>query len=342
MSNSIILNLALASVFIAARGSMIMYNATILKNYFPYPALLTAGHMVFSGSLSFILVHSSRFGLGFITRHLPEDFLSLPENLDRAKYINSILPIAVLQAVSLMLSNLAYIYISVSLIQMIKASNTVWTYLWGLPLMLNNWNAYTAFNLLIIGGGVALAAFGSIDGTVFGMSIQLVGIIVEALRLALMQVLLQKRGLKLSPITALYYIAPAVVPLLLLIAALKGEMQALVTKGWNFPIWMMLSNMMLAFSLNFIGLIVIKRMSAVSYVLAGICKDILLVSGASLIFGEMITTQQVIGYGIALLGLGYYNYPHKPKPEHNSANDGKNSGDEKDIEDSVTKPFIKK
>ncbi len=31
--------------------------------------------------------------------------------------------------------------------------------------------------------------------------------------------------------------------------------------------WMMLSNMLLAFSLNFIGMVVIKRMSAVAYVL---------------------------------------------------------------------------
>lgn len=43
----------------------------------------------------------------------------------------------------------------------------------------------------------------------------------EAARLALMQLLLQRRGFKLSPITALYYIAPAVVPLLLLIAIVK-------------------------------------------------------------------------------------------------------------------------
>jgi hypothetical protein len=37
----------------------------------------------------------------------------------------------------------------------------------------------------------------------------------------------QRRGFKLSPITALYYIAPAVVPLLLTIAVAKGEVNAL-------------------------------------------------------------------------------------------------------------------
>ena len=41
------------------------------------------------------------------------------------------------------------------------------------------------------------------------------------IRLAMMQLLLQRQGLKLSPITALYYIAPAVVPILLTVALAK-------------------------------------------------------------------------------------------------------------------------
>ena len=39
--------------------------------------------------------------------------------------------------------------------------------------------------------------------------------------------------------------------------------------------------------------VVIKRMSAIAYVLSGICKDILLVSGGALIWGEVVTLQQV-------------------------------------------------
>ena len=330
--SSLLLNLGLAAIFICASGSMIMYNAAILKNYFPYPALLTTGHMLFSGILSHLLVNSEKLGLQFIKKSLPDDFLILPSNMDRSHFINSVLPIAALQAVSLLLSNLAYIYISVSLIQMIKASNTVWTYLWGMPLGLNAWNSCTALNLAVIGAGVAMSAMGSVDGSAFGMIVQLVGIIVEALRLALMQVLLQKRGFKLSPITALYYIAPAVVPMLLTIAFFKGEIQLLQEVGWKFPLWMMFSNMLLAFSLNFIGLVVIKRMSAVAYVLAGICKDILLVTGAGLIFGDYITQQQIIGYGIALVGLGYYNYPKSSTTGASAVSNNKKANDS-DTED---------
>ncbi len=31
-------------------------------------------------------------------------------------------------------------------------------------------------------------------------------------------------------------------------------------------------------------------------------------SGGAIIWGEIVTEQQVLGYGVALMGLGYYNY----------------------------------
>lgn len=321
--SAVVINLCFSAAYIACSGCMIMYNATILKGVFPYPALLTTGHMVFSGLLSCALVNCEALGHGWIKDKLPADFLTLPAGMDLAKYKSAILPIAALQGASLWLSNLAYLYIGVSLIQMIKASNTVWTYMWSVPLGLTVWNNEKAFNLGVIGAGVAVAAMGAVEGSPIGMSIQLLGIVVEAARLALVQLLLQRRGLKLSPITALYFIAPAVVPLLLTIAFAKGEVAALFAAGWHFPLGMMLSNQLLAFSLNFIGFTVIARMSAVAYVLSGICKDVLLVSLGAAVWGEVVTGQQVAGYGVALAGLGYYNFPKSaqspPPPEKSLA-----------------------
>eukprot|EP00613_Pedinella_sp_CCMP2098_P074946 CAMPEP_0171909874 /NCGR_PEP_ID=MMETSP0993-20121228/9014_1 /TAXON_ID=483369 /ORGANISM="non described non described, Strain CCMP2098" /LENGTH=366 /DNA_ID=CAMNT_0012542923 /DNA_START=28 /DNA_END=1128 /DNA_ORIENTATION=- len=336
----VLINLGLAAAYIGTSGTLILFNASILKGVYPYPALLTTGHMFFSGGLSMVLVHSEELGLGSTIKNmLPSDFLVLPA-MTKQQYMNSIVPIAALQGASLWLSNMAYLYISVSLIQMIKASNTVWTYMWSVPLGLTAWDPKKAANLGVIGAGVAMAALGAVSGGTLGMSIQLVGIIVEAARLALMQLVLQRRGFKLSPITALYYIAPSVVPLLLCTAFVKGEMSALWAAGWHFPLWMMLSNMLLAFSLNFIGLVVIKRMSAIAYVLSGICKDILLVSGGALIWGEVVTGQQMLGYSIALVGLGYYNLAGKlsapsqaaaPTPGQPSLDtSGKDSGEDDD------------
>ena len=117
-SSGIVINLALSASYIVTSGAMILFNASILKGYHPYPALLTTGHMVFSGSLAALLVWA---GPAALPAWLPPDLVKLPPNMTRDLYVSAVLPIAGLQGLSLWLSNLAYIYINVSLIQMIKA-----------------------------------------------------------------------------------------------------------------------------------------------------------------------------------------------------------------------------
>ena len=120
--------------------------------------------MVFSGSLAFGLV---KLGPERMPAWLPGDYVKLPAMTPEV-YVGSVVPIAGLQGLSLWLSNLAYLYISVSLIQMIKASNTVWTYLWSVPLALTAYHHVKTVNLAVIGGGVALACTGAVSGSVSG------------------------------------------------------------------------------------------------------------------------------------------------------------------------------
>lgn len=63
-------------------------------------------------------------------------------------------------------------------------------------------------NMVLISVGVAISSYGEIHFNMMGTLYQVMGIVAEALRLVLTQVLLQKKGLTLNPITTLYYIAP--------------------------------------------------------------------------------------------------------------------------------------
>lgn len=63
-------------------------------------------------------------------------------------------------------------------------------------------------NMLLVSFGVVISSYGEIHFNVVGTVYQVTGIFAEALRLVLTQVLLQKKGLTLNPITSLYYIAP--------------------------------------------------------------------------------------------------------------------------------------
>ena len=63
-------------------------------------------------------------------------------------------------------------------------------------------------NMLLVSVGVVISSYGEIHFNIVGTLYQVTGIFAEALRLVLTQVLLQKKGLTLNPITSLYYIAP--------------------------------------------------------------------------------------------------------------------------------------
>lgn len=63
-------------------------------------------------------------------------------------------------------------------------------------------------NMVLVSVGVVVSSYGEINFNVIGTVYQVMGILAEALRLVLTQVLLQKKGLTLNPVTSLYYIAP--------------------------------------------------------------------------------------------------------------------------------------
>lgn len=112
-------------------------------------------------------------------------------------------------SLSLICGNLAYMYLSVSFIQMLKATNAVVTLLatWAFGIAPANYK--TLGNVGIIVVGVVIASFGEIKFDMIGFLIQVGGIIFEALRLVMVQRLLSSAEFKMDPLVSLYYYAPA-------------------------------------------------------------------------------------------------------------------------------------
>jgi hypothetical protein len=118
-------------------------------------------------------------------------------------------PISGLFAVTLWLGNAAYLYLSVSFIQMLKALMPITVFSVGVLLGTEVFSWPCAANMGGIGVGVAIASYGELALNVTGLVLQLGSIVSESFRLALVQILLQRRGIKLNPVTTLYYVAPA-------------------------------------------------------------------------------------------------------------------------------------
>lgn len=121
----------------------------------------------------------------------------------------AIVPIGIMFSLSLICGNLAYMYLSVSFIQMLKATNAVVTLLatWAFGIAPANYK--TLGNVGIIVVGVVIASFGEIKFDMIGFLIQVGGIIFEALRLVMVQRLLSSAEFKMDPLVSLYYYAPA-------------------------------------------------------------------------------------------------------------------------------------
>ena len=171
-------------------------------------------------------------------------------NLSRETYMKAIVPIGGLFALTLWMSNAAYLYLSVSFIQvsfhchspwgfcfpgrkscsaltfsarqatlavsscpacsqMLKALMPVSVFTVGCVFGMETYNPKTLVNMVVVTIGVIIASYGEINFVVIGVLLQLASVATESTRLMLIQILLQRRGLSLNPVTTMYYIAPA-------------------------------------------------------------------------------------------------------------------------------------
>ena len=92
---------------------------------------------------------------------------------------------------------------------MLKALMPVSVFTVGCLFGMETYSPKTLVNMVIITIGVVIASYGEINFVVIGVLLQLASVATESTRLMLIQILLQRRGLSLNPVTTMYYIAPA-------------------------------------------------------------------------------------------------------------------------------------
>ncbi|XP_031401740.1 probable sugar phosphate/phosphate translocator At3g17430 isoform X1 [Punica granatum] len=284
-------------IYILLSSGVILYNKWVLSpKYFnfPLPITLTMIHMGFSGAVAFLLVRVFK--------------VASPVKMTFEIYATCVIPISAFFASSLWFGNTAYLHISVAFIQMLKALMPVATFLMAVLCGTDKLRCDVFLNMVLVSVGVVISSYGEIHFNIIGTVYQVTGIFAEALRLVLTQVLLQKKGLTLNPITSLYYIAPCsfvflFVPWYLLE---KPEMEV---SQIQFNFWIFFSNALCALALNFSIFLVIGRTGAVTIRVAGVLKDWILIALSTVIFPEStITGLNIVGYAIALCGVVMYNY----------------------------------
>ena len=272
------------AIWIAFSSGVIVYNKYLLVNLkFPYPVFLTTFHMAFAAVGTRVLARYTT---------LLKGLSSVEMTLDR--WYRNILPIGALFSASLILSNMAYLYLSVPFIQMLKAFTPVAVLMISFAFGLKQMSTTLTGIVLMISFGVATASYGELEFNMTGFVYQVLAIGFESTRLVMVQVLLQ--GLKMDPLVSLYYFSPVCAAFNMLILPF---MEGLAP----FRALVLLSNAGVAFGLNVASVFLIGAASSLTLTLAGVLKDILLILGSMWILGSTVTGLQFFGYAIALGGL---------------------------------------
>ncbi|KAE8689019.1 putative sugar phosphate/phosphate translocator [Hibiscus syriacus] len=217
-------------------------------------------------------------------------------------------PIGALYSLSLWLSNSSYIYFSVSFIQMLKALMPVAVYSIGFLFKKEGFKTDTMVNMLSISFGVAIAAYGEAKFDTWGVILQLGAVAFEATRLVMIQILLTSKGITLNPITSLYYVAPCclvflTVPLIFVECPILKE-----TSSFHFDFGIFGTNSFCAFALNLAVFLLVGKTSALTMNVAGVVKDWLLIAFSWSVIKDTVTPINLFGYGLAFLGVAYYNH----------------------------------
>jgi len=199
-------------------------------------------------------------------------------------------------ACTLWFGNAAYTYLSVSFIQMLKAlmpaavytCSVAWVRPQAAPLAtdaaqgIEKRDFETICVMVVISLGVAIASYGELAFVLTGVLLQLASVCSESNRIVLIQILLQSKGVKLNPITSMYYILPCCFAFLLIPWFLL-EFPALVMDGEGAPFatptgaLVLLTNAAAAFALNCSVFLLIGKSSALTMNIAGVVKDWLLI-----------------------------------------------------------------
>ncbi|XP_068648201.1 probable sugar phosphate/phosphate translocator At5g25400 [Aristolochia californica] len=293
----VLLSYLYVGIWIFLSFTVIVYNKYILdkKMYnWPYPISLTMIHMTFCSALAFLLVRVFR--------------LVEPISISRELYLSSVVPIGLLYSLSLWFSNSAYIYLSVSFIQMLKALMPVAVYSIGVGLKKENFKSDTMINMVSISVGVAIAAYGEARFNGTGVSLQLAAVAFEATRLVLIQILLNSKGITMNPITSLYYVAPCCLVFLFVPWVLVEFPVLRQTSTFRFDYVIFGTNSLCAFALNLAVFLLVGKTSALTMNVAGVVKDWLLIAFSWSIIRDTVTPINLVGYGLAFLGVAYYNH----------------------------------
>jgi len=268
-----------------------------------------------------------------------------------SEWVRVCVPVGFFSSITLACANIVYVYLSLSFVQMLKAFVPVVTYATHVCVGTDKYNSDFTLSLLamVVGGMMCMNVSGK--ATVIGVCVMFGSHFAEAIRTVGAQWLLVNR--KFGVIESMYYFAPATVVFFIpLVLYFEGDsLQApgisdIAKKYW----YLFVVSSSWGCLVNACGLGVVKNIGAVWFKGINNIKNILLLFFGIVVYGDVVTVLQAIGYTLSLAGFGRYTYVKNKQMVDNSRKNSSNNeySGEKNIADvenpraAESEPLLKK
>jgi len=313
----VVRTLLLGAFTITLSVSLISFNKVLMQpNHFPYAVPLAMMHMGFCTTSAAVLLGVA-----------PSLFPALTDparkvNLDIQFVVTGVAPIGVAFAANLVCANIAYKFLSVAFLQMMKETNLVIVYLFSLLASIERFAQWHMQVIVFAIFSAMLTIRGELHFSLTGFLVQGTGQIFEASRIVALGVLLS--GKKLDALSCVLILSPAC---FVTLGCFLGVTAALpessvppalalppMDKLYDFAPLLLL-NCCFAFALNVSSTLMIKYTSAVSYIFVGVLKDVVAVIVSVFVLKEEVSAIQCFAFCLQICAVLAWSLLKSSPPE---------------------------
>lgn len=164
--------------------------------------------------------------------------------------------------------------------------------------------------------GVIMMVAGETAFNILGFILVILAAFFSGFRWALTQILLLKNPATSNPFSSIFFLAPVMFVSLVIIAlpiegpvALAHGLKALVdAKGGFIAVCILIFPGCLAFMMTASEFALLQRTSVVTLSICGICKEVVTIAAAGIVFKDPLTPINITGLSITIGSIGAYNY----------------------------------
>ncbi|CAO3690292.1 unnamed protein product [Umbelopsis ramanniana] len=232
-------------------------------------------------------------------------------------YIFKVVPCGLAAAFEICCANASLVFISLSFYTMVKSSTPIWVLLFALLFGLEKPRILVISIIIVMVIGVILTVEGETKFDMTGFVLVLTASVMSGLRWSLTQLLLQHDTLGMdNPVATLYHLSPVMFVTMATLSLIFEDPIGQFRNSEHFDsafhvvesFGLMAIGGLLAFAMTLAEFHLIKSTNTITLSVAGISKEVVIITLSVLIYGDVLTPINLLGLAVSIIGIIAYNY----------------------------------